>query len=412
MASNNMTASSDFRGWFLDKLLMGMSWSEYTRSLATPFNLVCALILAAAAPVFFIRYTQGLATVVHASSEYPWGILLSWGIFAGEPMFACGFVVCAGYYIFGMKGLKPMVRLSVIGGMLGYAFAATYLLIDLGRPWRLPYPMIMGFGPSSILFVVAWHVVLYVNVQILEFTPALLEWLGSKRVHKWAVSVTFILIVAGIILSTVHQSALGAMYLLTPGKLHPLWYSANIPILFLSSTFHTAMSFIIVMAAAGVWWFKDKADAAFLNSVEPVTVTFSKGAAISLYVYFALKMLTMASDTTWENLLTPYGYWYLFEVVGFILLPGFLFTIGARSRSLGLIRFTAIMTIWGTFMNRVNVNLIAYNWNLPDHLHHIIPPWTELAMVAAMITLHILVFRWFLNRMPILREYPEYKGTH
>ncbi|KKK66112.1 hypothetical protein LCGC14_2967360, partial [marine sediment metagenome] len=262
----------DFRDWFMGKLLMGQNWSDYSRSLVTPFNIFAAIVLVVAAPVFFMRYTQGLATVVHASSEYPWGLLLSWGIFAGEPMFASGFVVCAGYYIFGMKGLKPMVRLAVLGGMLGYAFAASYLLIDLGRPWRLYFPMAINFGPASILFIVAWHVSLYVTVQALEFSPAFLEWVGSKKLHKWAISVTFILIVAGIILTTVHQSALGAMYLLTPGKLHPLWYSTNLPVLFLASTIHTAMSFVIVMAAACTRWFSTKADKKFMDSVEPVTI--------------------------------------------------------------------------------------------------------------------------------------------
>src|SRR3990172_6895402 len=109
--TQSLSTSRGFREWFLNKLFMGMSMSEYAKSLATPFNVIAALILTASVPVFMMRYMKGLATVVDASSEYPWGILLSWGIFAGEPMFAAGFVVAAAYYLFGMKSYQPPGRL-------------------------------------------------------------------------------------------------------------------------------------------------------------------------------------------------------------------------------------------------------------------------------------------------------------
>lgn len=410
--TQSLSTSRGFREWFLNKLFMGMSMSEYAKSLATPFNVIAALILTASVPVFMMRYMKGLATVVDASSEYPWGILLSWGIFAGEPMFAAGFVVAAAYYLFGMKSYKPLVRLAVLGGMLGYAFAASYLLIDLGRPWRIYYPMLINFGPSSVLFIVAWHVSLYSTVQLLEFSPPILEWLGSRRLHKWAVSVTVALIIGGVILSTVHQSALGAMYLMTPGKLHPLWYSSHLPLLFFSSAIYAAMSFAILLAFAAVRYFKDKCDEQFIKSIPSLTLSLGKGAALSMYVYFALKVLALAQDNNWGLLFRHYGAWYLVELFGFVAGPMILFTVGVKSENLKLIRFSSLYAIAGILVNRVNINLIAFNWNLPNHLHHIIPPWTEIIMVMAMVTLHVLVFRWILNRFPVMRELPEYKGTH
>jgi Ni/Fe-hydrogenase subunit HybB-like protein len=402
----------NFRAWFMDKLFMGMSVQEYSRSLVTPFNVIAALILLASVPVFAVRYMYGLETVVHATNEYPWGLLLSWGIFAGEPLFAAGFVVAAGYYIFGFKSYKPLVRLAVVGGMLGYAFAASYLLIDLGRPWRIYYPTLINFGPASILFIVAWHVVLYLTVQFFEFSPAILEWLGSRCLHRWAVSVTVALIIAGIILSTVHQSALGAMYLLTPGKVHPLWYSTYLPLFFFASAIYAAMSFAIVMAAGAVRYVRSKCDEKFMAMVPKVTLSLGKGAALSMYVYFALQVLGIAEGNHWGLLLTPFGYWYLVELLGFVGIPMVLMTVAVKKKSLGLIRFTSVLAIAGIVLNRVNVTLIAFNWDRPDHFHHIIPPWTELLMIAAMITLHILIFRWILNRFPITRDFPEYEGTH
>lgn len=410
--TDNIIKPKDFRSWFMDKLFMGMSVQQYSRAIITPFNIIALMILLASVPVFWMRYTQGLSSVVHASSEYPWGLLLSWGIFAGEPLFAAGFVVASAYYIFGLKSFKPLVRLAVLGGMLGYMFAASYLLIDLGRPWRIYYPMLVSFGPSSVLFIVAWHVSLYCTVQLLEFSPTILEWLGSKRVHKWAVSITTALIIAGVILSTVHQSALGAMYLLTPGKLHPLWYSSYLPLLFFSSAIYAAMSFAILLAYVAIRFFNDKCDETFKRSVPVVTVSLGKGAALALYVYLSLKLLTLAQDNRWTLLNTPYGYWYLVELIGFVVLPMVVFTVAVRSKSLGMIRFASFISLVGILLNRVNINLIAYNWFLPDHFSHIIPPWTEVMMILAMVTLHVVVFRWILNRFPVMRELPQYKGSH
>jgi Ni/Fe-hydrogenase subunit HybB-like protein len=161
----SIKTADNFRSSFMKKLTLGMSWSDYTRSLITPFNIVAAIILAIGIPLIVIRYVSGLATVTHASNEYPWGLFLGWGLFGGVPLSATGFVMATAYYIFGFKEYHPLVRLGVLTGLLGYFFAVVYLLIDLGRPWRIYYPMAIGFGTASILFLVAWHVAVYLTVQ-------------------------------------------------------------------------------------------------------------------------------------------------------------------------------------------------------------------------------------------------------
>ena len=226
----------NFRSHFMNKLTMGMSWPEYARKLITPFNIVAAIILSVGLPMIVWRFMSGLVVATHASNEYPWGLFLGWGLFGGVPLSATGFVMATAYYIFGFKKYHPLVRLGVLTGLLGYLFAVIYLLIDLGRPWRIYYPMAIGFGTASILFLVAWHVSTYLTVQLLEFSPAILEWLKSKRVRRWALMSTIGMTIAGIILSTLHQSALGAMFLLAPGKVHPLCYSQYIPVFSLSSS--------------------------------------------------------------------------------------------------------------------------------------------------------------------------------
>ncbi len=412
MSNESIAKTDNFRATFLEKLRMGMSWEEYGRSLLTPFNIVAALILSIGLPVIVIRFVKGLAFATHASNEYPWGLLLGWGLFGGVPLSATGFVMATAYYIFGFKAYHPLVRLGVLTGLLGYFFAVIYLLIDLGRPWRIYFPMIMGFGTASVLFLVAWHVATYLTVQIVEFSPAILEWLKSKRVRRWALMITIGMTIAGIILSTLHQSALGAMFLLTPGKLHPLWYSTYIPVLFLCSSIYAALCMVIAVSTLAAKYLGHRADDVFLGSLDRLTLGLGKGAVVGIYVYFALKLIALAHDDNWALLATPYGYWFLVELLGFVFLPAVVLSYGVKSERAGIVRFGAFFAALGILLNRLNVSIVVFNWNLPNHLHHIIPPWQEVAIVAAVATLHILIFRWIVNRMPVIREDASYHELH
>ncbi len=410
MGNATMAKPENFRSWFMDKLLMGMTWPEYMRALITPFNIVAGIILAVGLPLIAMRFLFGLAAITHASHDYPWGLLLGWGLFGGVPLSATGFVMATAYYIFGFKRYQPLVRLAVLTGFMGYFFAVMYLLTDLGRPWRIYYPMAIEFGTVSVLFLVAWHVATYLTVQLIEFSPAILEWIKARRTRRWALMITIGMTIAGIILSTLHQSALGAMFLLAPGKVHPLWYSSYIPIFFLSSSIYAAFAMVIVVSTLAARFLRDKADNNFLGNLDGLTLGLGKAAAIGIYVYFALKVIGIAHDDNWSLLNTPYGYWFLVEILFFVLLPGLIFTYGVKKKSVGTVRFGAFFTVVGIIVNRLNVSIITFNWNLPGHLHHIIPPWQEVAVVLCIATIHILIFRWILNRMPVLREEPEFEA--
>jgi len=410
MAVKPTAPIGNFRSWFMDKLLMGMTWPEYFRSLITPFNIVAAMILSVGLPLIAMRFLFGLHVVTHASNDYPWGLYLGWGLFGGVPLSATGFVMATAYYIFGFKRYHPILRLGVLTGFLGYLFAVIYLLIDLGRPWRIYYPMIIGFGTQSVLFLVAWHVATYLTVQLVEFSPAILEWLKSQRVRRWAVMLTIGMTIAGIILSTLHQSALGAMYLLVPGKLHPLWYSSYIPVLFLCSSIYAALAMVIMVSTLAIRFLKNRTDQTFRESLPKLTLGLGQGAAVGMYVYLVFKVIALAHDNRWSLLTTGYGYWYLLEVLGFVLAPALLFTFGVKKQSVSMVRFAAFWAVVGIVFNRINVSIITLNWNLPEHLHHIIPPWTEAMAVLSIATIHVLLFRWILNRMPVLHADTDYES--
>jgi len=395
--------------WIRERFFLNLSVPEYLKRLITPFNVIAAILILPGLYLIGTRFTQGLGAVTSASHYEPWGLFLSWGLFSGVPMSASGFVLGTAVYIFGINKYRPVVKNAILIGFLGYFFAVTFLLIDLGRPWRLPYPMFVSFGTASVLFLVAWHVALYLSCQFLEFSPAVFEWAGLKTLRQWASSLILALTIFGVILSTLHQSALGAMLLLAPGKLHPLWYTPYIPVLFFLSAIAAGLCMVILANLLTSRFLRDQADSEYLASLDPITLDLGTAAGFVLFTYFAVKIVGLAHGNHWDLLNTPLGRWFLVEVFVFVLLPCCLFVIGSRKRKVGLVQFTAVFTIVGIIVNRFNVSLIALNWNLP---HREFVHWKEVVIVIAVVTIQVLVYRWIVTRMPVLREHPKFKGEH
>ena len=264
------------RSWVRDKVLLEHRVAKYIKGLVTPFNIVTGAIILVGLSLIVLRYLNGLGAVTSASQNQPWGLFLSWGLFSGVPLSATGFVLGTAVYIFGLKEYHPVVKNAILIGFLGYLFAVIFLIIDLGRPWRLPYPMLGAFGTASVLFLVAWHVALYLSCQFLEFSPSILEWRGWRALHGGAVGITVGLTIFGIILSTLHQSALGAMYLLAPGKLHPLWYTPYLPALFFISAIAAGLCMVIFVSQISRYFFKNQADQEYLASLDNITLGLEK----------------------------------------------------------------------------------------------------------------------------------------
>ncbi len=406
---NQIGSASSAGSWVRERVFLGLATTEYIKRLITPFNMIAAVLVIPGLFLIGIRFYQGLGAVTSASQEDPWGLFLNWGLFAGVPLSATGFVLGTAVYIFGLKKYYPVVKNAILMGFLGYLFAVIFLLIDLGRPWRLPYPMFVSFGTASVLFLVAWHVALYLSCQFLEISPSIFEWSGWRTLRKWAVSFTVALTIFGVMLSTLHQSALGAMFLLAPGKLHPLWYTPYIPALFFISAIAAGLCMVILANLLTKRFLRDQADARYLTSIDSITVDLGTATSFVLITYFALKLVALAHGDNWDLLATSLGRWYLLEILVFVLLPCFLFVYGSRKRNVGVVQFTGIFTLLGIILNRFNVSLIALNWNLPNReLVH----WKEVVIVIAVVTIEILVYRWIVTRMPILRDHPEYEGEH
>ncbi len=393
--------------WINEKIFMGMTLSEYRKRLLTPFHIISALIIIVGVPLILLRYINGLGAVTHASQDQPFGLFLGWGLFTGVPLSATGFLMASAVYLFGLKEYKSLVRPAILTGFVGYAFAVIYLLIDLGRPWRLPYPMFYSFGPGSVLFLVAWHVALYLSVQFLEFSPDIFEWLETKKLRAWVLRITIGATIFGVILSTLHQSALGALFLLAPGKLHPLWYTPYLPVLFFVSAIFAGLSMVIVESTLVYRFLRDKVAPENYDSIGQLTLGLGKAASFALFTYFCLKVLGVAHSHSWHLLATPWGAWFLLEMFGFVLLPCFFFLTGVRNQNVSLVRFTAFLTVIGIACNRLTVSLLASSWRFPQvEIFH----GKEFIIVLTVITIEILVYRWVVNRLPVHREDPKFPG--
>ena len=397
------------RSWIRERIFLELTVSDYIKRLVTPFNIIAGVIAVIGLSLVVIRYSYGLGAVTSASQDQPWGLFLSWGLFSGVPLSATGFVLGAAVYIFGLKEFKPIVNNAILIGFLGYLFAVIFLVIDLGRPWRLPYPMLGAFGTASVLFLVAWHVALYLACQFLEISPSIFEWGGWKNLRRWAIRMTIGLTIFGVILSTLHQSALGAMFLLAPAKLHPLWYTPYLPVLFFISAIIAGLCMVIFVTAFTQRFFKTNADDKYLNSINGITLNLGKATTFALLTYIGLKVLALVHGNNWILLNTPYGYWFLVELFVFVVLPWHIFIFAIKKNKVGLVQLTALFTIIGIIINRFNVSLIALNWQLPYREFF---DWKEFLIVIGVIAIEILVYRWIVTRMPILREHLDDKGSN
>ena len=380
-------------------------------TLLTPGNVITAIILLVGLYITVMRFTQGIGSVTNLDDNNPWGLWIGFDLLCGVVLAAGGYTTTSAYYLFGLKHFKPFVRAAITSAFLGYAFVVFALHFDVGQPWRLVYPIFWSQGTTSVLFEVGLCVFIYLTVLAIEFSPIACEWLNFKTIRKVIFKFTIPLTVLGVILSTMHQSSLGALYLIAPTKMHPLWYSSFIPVFFFVSSMFAGMAMVIfegTLAHAGLHKYMDKAHIA---SADKVVAGFGKAASFVMMGYFFIKVAGLAMDNNWHYLATGYGLLYIVEMVGFVLVPAFLFAIGVREKKYGLVRLAAAFTVGGVILNRINVSLVAFNYNLPAADRYF-PSWEEFGLSIFVVTLIVTAYRFICSHMPVLYEHPDYPDAH
>ena len=368
----------------------------------TPFNIISIPIMLTGVVILVYRFIYGLGYVTNLSQEHPWGLWLGFDVVTGVALAGGAYVITFTVYVMRVEKYHSIVRATVLNGFLAYCFYGGALLFDIGRPWNAMNPFIgNNFGYASVLFLICWHFALYMVAAFIEFSPVIAEWLNMEKARRFLKNLTLGTVILGVTLSLLHQSGLGALFLMAKPKIHPLWWSQFTPVLFFVSSIYAGLAMIIFEGTVSHRAFSHLITPRHHHTFEDIVFGLAKGAAITMFVYYVFKALLFIHDKQWDLINTVWGYWYLVEVIGFVLVPAFMFAFGYRHRSLNIVRTAAIMALLGVILNRLNISIIVFGWYEAVRYY---PSWQEITVTLMVICAEIWIFRWVVNRMPVFNS--------
>ena len=368
----------------------------------TWFNVISIPIMLTGVVILVYRFIYGLGSVTNLSQEFPWGLWLGFDVVTGVALAGGAYVITFVVYVMRVEKYHSIVRITVLNSMLAYVFYGSALLFDIGRPWHAMNPFIGNdFGFASVLFLICWHFMLNMVATFIEFSPVVAEWLHWEKTRKILLRLTLGTVILGITLSMLHQSGLGALFLMAKPKVHPLWWTEFIPILFFVSSIYAGLAMIIFEGTISHKVFRNLIPAHHHKKFEEIIFGLAKGAAITMFVYYFFKALLFIHGKQWDLVNDGWGLWFLVEVLGFVLVPGFMFAFGYKHRSLPIIRIASVLALLGVILNRLNVSVICFKWYADVHYY---PSWQEIVVTLMIICAEIWILRWMVTRMPVLNS--------
>jgi Ni/Fe-hydrogenase subunit HybB-like protein len=356
----------------------------------TPWRTILYVILMLGIISAAARLFLGLGATTNLNDAYPWGLWISFDILSGVALAGGGFTMAATIYIFNLKKFEPLLRPAKLSAFIGYLIFVVGLFFDLGQPWRIWHPMVM-WNPHSVLFEVSWCVMLYTTVLGIDILIMALERWEKVEWVNFLRNIYLVFVVAGVMLSTLHQSSLGALYLLMPEKMSDLWASRAIGPLFFCSAVIGGMSVVTLESLISSWAYKRKPELKLLSD-------FSKGLGIALLVYFAMKVtdLYARGATVWADD-APHFFFYL-ELFGTVALPGLLLTFKEVRNSIKGLYWAAGLSAFGVVLNRFNVSLTSYGGY---RQFSYFPSFIEIIITLALIAGGIMIFDLGTRHLPL-----------
>jgi Ni/Fe-hydrogenase subunit HybB-like protein len=356
------------------------------------WKIVAAVLLALGLYSSYVRFFYGLGASTNLSDQFPWGIWIAFDVMCGVGLAAGGFTLAAIVYIFNIKRFEPIIRPTILTAFLGYVLVIVGLMFDLGRPLQIWHALIM-WNPHSVMFEVAWCVMLYTTVLALELSPIVLEKFNLTRTIKVVKRISIPLIIIGVLLSTLHQSSLGSLYLILPEKLYPLWYSAYMPVFFYVSAIAAGCAVIIFESYFSSRAFKRGLELDLLDDIARVCV-------VALAVYAAMKIVDLSDRDMFALLFIPrmetYMYW-LEAMVG-VIVPFLLLSRKRVRRNLSALFVSATMVVLGFIINRMNVAITAMeNWSGASYF----PSFTEFSITVMIVTVGFIAFYLIAKHFPV-----------
>src|SRR5579883_2771173 len=351
----------------------------------TFWKAVFLLIVAAGAYGTFVRFFRGLGASTNLSDQFPWGIWIGFDVLCGVMLAAGGFTLTAAVHILNIQRLKPIVRPTILTAFLGYVLVSVALLFDLGRPYNIWHPLIMR-NPHSVMFEVAYCVMLYTTVLALEFSPIVLERFNLQKPLKVVKAVLIPLVLLGVILSTLHQSSLGTLYLIMPTKLHPFWYTPLLPVFFFLSAIPVVLAIPIFYSSMSSKHFGRELELPILRELGGVLV-------VVLCVYGILRFEDLLHRGVLKLALQPGYEMYLFwlEQALSLILPLILLSQKKVRTTANGLYLAAVLVVLGFITNRLNVSITGLESAAGMHYF---PKWTEIAVTGSIIAADLRCLDW------------------
>jgi Ni/Fe-hydrogenase subunit HybB-like protein len=358
----------------------------------TFWKLVFLALMAAGVCATGLRFAKGLGPSTNLSDQFPWGIWIGFDVLCGVMLAAGGFTLTAAVHIFNIKRLRPIVRPTVLTAFLGYLLVCVALMFDLGRPYRIWHPLIMR-NPHSVMFEVAYCVMLYTAVLALEFSPIVLERFRLEKPLEWIRGILIPLVIGGVILSTLHQSSLGTLYLIMPEKLHPFWYTPLLPVFFFISAVAVGLAMTIFESSLSSKHFGRQLELPILQELGRVLL-------VVLSVFAILRFEDLLHRGVLRLTLRPGYEMYLFwlEIGLSLMAPLILLSRRPIRQSASGLYLTAVLVVLGFITNRLNVSITGLESAAGMHY---VPKWTEIAVTGAIMAGGFALFGLAAKYLPI-----------
>jgi Ni/Fe-hydrogenase subunit HybB-like protein len=363
----------------------------------TLWRVIVAVIFAAGLYAMYARFALGLSQSTHLTDPQPWGLWVGLGTLCGVGLSAGGFGIAAAVYLLGFERYRPVLRTAVLVSFLGYMSVIAGMMYELGLPWRIWHPIVM-WNRHSMLFEVSWCVMLYSTVLALEFSPALVEKIPFAGLRNWYLKqhhrILIGLVLVGCVLSSLHQSFLGGLYLLTKGKLDPLWYTPYLTTLFYLSAIPAGMAVTVMALYLCVRSLNVRLDTRILSElsqvIAPLLALYGIFRGVDLATHGALPYLFMWREET-------LSFWV--EVGLFVLAPLWLLSREKVRDNPQFLYWTCSLVVMGFMANRLNVSITGLQASAGIYY---VPKWTEFAATLMVITAAVLAFRYAVIYLDIL----------
>ncbi len=368
------------------------------RLLERPWRLIGWLCVVAGLYAAYVRFTQGLGAATNLNDDFPWGLWVGFDVVCGVGLAAGGFTISAIVYIFRLEKYRPIAKPAVLAAFIGYLMVVGGLLFDLGLPWRLWHPLVM-WNHHSVMFEVSWCVTLYTIVLTLEVSSLVFERLKWSRAHRRVHMAVLPLTVAAVLLSMLHQSSLGSLFLLVPGRLHALWYSPLLPLHFFVSAMAVGCAMTIVESNLSSRAFGRCVEADVLSGVARI-------AAALLGVYLILRVgdLIVRGVITELWPLNRAGLFFLAEILLGAVIPMVLFSLDRIRRNTRWLYHAGQLAVVGFIVARLNVSVTGFEVAAGKTY---VPSWTEFAVTAMLVTIGFKVFYLAAKYLPVFEEDPD-----